>query len=97
MPLFRARRPELPFVLYSKPDCGLCATAETELRRAVGPHGARVVNIVGDRELEDAYIFRIPVLTYRDVVLAEGIITAADVGGALGAARALDRRGASGS
>ena len=81
-----------PLVLYSRPDCSLCATAARLVRNAVGTRGMRVMDVVGNRALEDAYIFRIPVLCYRDVVLAEGLIDERDVRRALGAAERLDRR-----
>jgi hypothetical protein len=46
--------------------------------RAFGAQNVDVVDIIGDRELEDAYIFRIPVLVVDGQVRAEGKITLAD-------------------
>jgi hypothetical protein len=51
----------------------------------------RVVEISGSQDLEDAYVFRVPVLCYRDVVLAEGLIEEREMRRALGIARQLDR------
>jgi hypothetical protein len=59
-------------------------------RQAVRARGVRIVEISGQRELEDAYVFRVPVLCYRDVVLAEGLIEERDMRRALGVARQLD-------
>lgn len=80
MPLFR--RPfhalDEPLILYSKPDCSLCELAEREATRVFGRDNVKVVDIRGQRALEDEYIFRIPVLTYRGQTLAEGLIGRAE-------------------
>jgi glutaredoxin-like protein DUF836 len=90
-PLLQRRALREPLVLYSKADCSLCERAEQLARRAVRARGVRVVEISGQRELEDAYVFRVPVLCYRNVVLAEGLIEERDMRRALGIARQLDR------
>jgi hypothetical protein len=51
------------------------------LRRAAS--GLRVVNILEDQELEDRYVFRIPVLSINGIDVAEGEITEAAVRKAL--------------
>jgi hypothetical protein len=90
-PLLQHRALRDPLVLYSKADCSLCERAARLARRAVRARGVQVVEIGGQRELEDAYVFRVPVLCYRDVVLAEGLIEERDVRRALVIARQLDR------
>ena len=52
-----------------------------------------VVDIIGDRQLEDEYVFRIPVLVVDGQVLAEGRITMADARLALQTAIANQRLG----
>ena len=71
--------------LYSRPGCHLCEDAEARIRRVLGKEASslRVVNILEDRELEDQYVFRIPVLRINGVDVAEGEITEAAVRKAL--------------
>ncbi len=71
--------------LYSRPGCHLCEDAEVRIRRVLGRSSSRlrVVNILEDRELEDEYVFRIPVLSINGVDVAEGEITEAVVRKAL--------------
>jgi hypothetical protein len=71
--------------LYSRPGCHLCEDAEARIRRVLGRSSSRlrVVNILEDRELEDEYVFRIPVLSINGVDVAEGEITEAVVRKAL--------------
>jgi hypothetical protein len=59
--------------LLSKPNCSLCDEAARELRRVFGRR-IRVIDITLDRELEDVYVFRIPVLLLDETVVAEGRI-----------------------
>lgn len=73
--------------LYSKDGCGLCEEALRNVERTFGASNVDVIDIIGNRELEDAYIFRIPVLVVNGQVRAEGLITMAD-------ARAAYRAGA---
>jgi hypothetical protein len=51
-------------ILFSKPDCHLCADAVAELARlrAKYPHEVDVVDITSDPALEATYGERIPVL-----------------------------------
>jgi len=79
--------------LYSKADCSLCREAERVVRRVFGVRQIDVVDIIGDRQLEDEYIFRIPVLVVGGQVLAEGRITMEDARLALQTAIANQRRG----
>ena len=75
---FRRRSPAVRATLYSKADCPLCREAEQTVRRVFGARLVDVVDINGDRRLEDEFIFRIPVLVVDGRVLAEGQITMAD-------------------
>jgi hypothetical protein len=78
-----------PPVLYSKPGCLLCRQAERAVATVFGRAQVPVVNILGDRELEDRYVFRIPVLALGELVLAEGRITIADARAARARVRGL--------
>jgi hypothetical protein len=71
--------------LYSRPGCHLCENAEARIRRVLrrAASGLRVVNILEDQELEDRYVFRIPVLSINGIDVAEGEITEAAVRKAL--------------
>lgn len=80
-------------MLYSKADCGLCAEAEQHLLRRFGARQLRIVDIIGNRDLEDQYVFRVPVVVYEGQVVAEGQIGAAEARAALRRARQLDARG----
>jgi glutaredoxin len=64
--------------LYTRPNCPLCHEAELAVQRAFGRSHVRLVDISGRRDLEDRYVFRVPVLVVREQVLAEGRITAPD-------------------
>lgn len=64
--------------LYTKPGCELCREAEHAVRRVFGRSRVQLVDISGRPELEDLYVFRIPVLSVRETVLAEGRITRAE-------------------
>ena len=65
-----------PVLLLSRPDCGLCVRALPHVLRAFGHDDVVVVDITRHRELEDRYVFRIPVLLFEGRVLAEGDISA---------------------
>ena len=67
-----------PVLLLTRPDCGLCAQALPHVVRAFGRDGVTLIDITQHRDLEDQYVFRIPVVLYADQVLAEGIIGAHD-------------------
>lgn len=71
--------------LYSRPGCHLCEDAEARIRRVLGRSASRlrVVNILEDRNLEDEYVFRIPVLSINGIDVAEGEITESAVRKAL--------------
>ena len=90
---FRRRSNEVRATLYSKANCPLCREAEHVVRRAFGARQVDVVDIIGDRRLEDEYIFRIPVLVVDGRVLAEGRITMADATSARRAAESRQRSG----
>jgi hypothetical protein len=57
-----------------RPGCHLCDDAEIALVKALGRSNVQPVNILESRELEDAYVFRIPVVLYEGRLMAEGII-----------------------
>jgi hypothetical protein len=71
--------------LFSKSGCHLCDDAEAQVHRVLGrvESRLRVVNILEDRDLEDRYVFRIPVLCINGVEVAEGQIIERDVRRAL--------------
>jgi hypothetical protein len=82
----RSRAGEPPDVtLFSRPGCHLCEDAEAQVRQVLGRAQSRlrVVNILEDRDLEDRYVFRVPVLCVNGVEVAEGQITVRDVRRAL--------------
>lgn len=82
------RSPNIRATLYSKAECPLCREAEAVVRKVFGAGNVDVIDIIGDRTLEDEYIFRIPVLVVGGRVLAEGRITMADAKAARQFARA---------
>ena len=86
-----ARRRAVPVTLYSKADCPLCEMAERSVMAVFGQESVTRIDIVGDRALEDAFIFRIPVLAVDDVVLAEGLISVDDARRARDEAARLQR------
>lgn len=86
-----ARRRAVPVTLYSKADCPLCEEAERSVVAVFGQASVTRVDIMGDRELEDEFIFRIPVLAVNGVVLAEGLISVDDARRARDEAARLQR------
>ena len=64
--------------LLVRPGCHLCEDAMQALRPVFGSRNIAVTNILSDRTLEDEYVFRIPVVRYAGVVLAEGLISPND-------------------
>ena len=86
-----ASRRMVPVTLYSKADCPLCEKAERSVLAVFGQESVTRIDIMGDRELEDAFIFRIPVLVLDDVVLAEGLISVDDARRARDEAARLQR------
>lgn len=88
--LFR-RHSSIQATLYSKADCELCREAERIVGRVFGARQVDVVDIIGNRRLEDEFIFRIPVLVVDGRVLAEGRITMADARSAHRSARTVRR------
>jgi hypothetical protein len=64
--------------LYTKPGCSLCLEAELAVLRVFGRAGVQFVDITQQRELEDRFVFRIPVLAVNERVLAEGRISYGD-------------------
>ena len=76
-------------VIYSKPGCSLCELALALASAEFGRAAIDVVNI-NDHCDRDEFALRIPVLTYRGRVLAEGRISRADLSRAKATARRLD-------
>jgi hypothetical protein len=79
--------------LYSRDNCSLCVEAQRTVTDVFGRDRVDVVDIVGNRKLEDAFVFRVPVLVVGGVVLAEGRITMRDARRARRTSIALRRRG----
>lgn len=71
---FSSRRSRAPIELLSRPGCHLCEQAEAALLREFRSDSVRVLNILEHRALEDAYVFRIPVVRHNEMILAEGPI-----------------------
>jgi hypothetical protein len=65
-------------VLYSREGCCLCAEAERHIRSVFGRGNVEVIDVTSDRQLEDRFVFRIPVLAVDGRVVAEGRISRAD-------------------
>jgi len=72
------RRDPIAVELLVRPGCHLCEDAMHALRPVFGSRNISVINILSDRLLEDEYVFRIPVVRYAGVVLAEGLISPSD-------------------
>jgi hypothetical protein len=83
------RRPEV--TLLTKHECPLCEEAARAVRAEFGASHVHEVNIIGNAELENEFVFRIPVLLFRNHVLAEGRIDRSDARRALRAVRSLVR------
>ena len=68
-------------VLFSKPGCCLCDDVKPLLETLAAEYGlaVQVNNILDDRRWYDTYRYRIPVVSYRDMVLAEGRVDVAAV------------------
>ena len=76
--LLRARRASVQVQLLSRDGCHLCDEALRAVVAVFGRGNVRTVDIASDRQLEDEFVFRIPVLRFGAHVLAEGVITRAD-------------------
>lgn len=60
--------------LLGRPGCHLCDDALTALRPVFGGRNIEEIDITTVPELEDLYVFRIPVVLFQDQVVGEGII-----------------------
>lgn len=60
--------------LLSRPGCHLCDDALDALAREIRRVRIEVVDITEHAELEDEFVFRIPVVRHEGDVLAEGMI-----------------------
>lgn len=67
-------RANVPVQLLSRPGCHLCDEAELVVRREFGTANVRTVSILDAAELEEQYVFRIPVVLYEGEPVAEGQI-----------------------
>jgi hypothetical protein len=74
----RGRDDRYAIELIAREGCHLCDDAFSELARVFGGANVTVTEITGRRELEDQFVFRIPVVRCNGVVLAEGVITSSD-------------------
>lgn len=77
----RSLLPRLPFAgkthriqLLGRPGCHLCDDARAALQPVFGRNAIEDVDITTVPELEDLYVFRIPVVLFEDQVVSEGII-----------------------
>jgi predicted nucleotidyltransferase len=72
-------------VIYGKAGCCLCDDAKPLVGALAAEYGLQMkaANILDDAQLTAAYRFRIPVVTFRGVVLDEGRVTASAVRTAL--------------
>lgn len=68
-------------VLYSKPGCCLCDDVKPLLEMLAAECGLalRVNNILDDRRWYGTYRYRIPVVSYRGIMLGEGRVDVAAV------------------
>lgn len=60
--------------LLTRPGCHLCDDAEIAARREFGAANVEKVNILEHAELEEQYVFRIPVILFHGAPVAEGQI-----------------------
>ncbi|ULG72557.1 glutaredoxin family protein [Macrococcus brunensis] len=60
--------------LYTQPNCSLCEEAKRQLEFVDLDITYEEIDIIEDDELMMAYQIRVPVLTYQDKVVQEGII-----------------------
>lgn len=60
--------------MYSRAQCALCRDAETVLAKTFGRKHLRIIDITENQDLENRYIFRIPVVEVAGNVVAEGVI-----------------------
>jgi hypothetical protein len=91
------RRPSVPLVLYTRPDCGLCEEMKAEIGRArlCAPYTIQEVDISGDSELEARYGESIPVLHVAGRLAFEGRLSAPELEAKF--ARIVAQAGAEGS
>lgn len=64
--------------LLGRPGCHLCDDARAALEPVFGRAMIDEVDITTDPALEDLYVFRIPVVLFKEQVIAEGIIDRAE-------------------
>ncbi len=76
--LRRARRARVQVELLARDGCHLCEDALRAVESVFGPANVRATDVTLDRQLEDEFVLRIPVLRFGPHVLAEGVITRAD-------------------
>lgn len=68
------RRRNVAVQLLTRPGCHLCDEAEVAARREFGTANVETVNILEHAELEEQYVFRIPVILFDGEPMAEGQI-----------------------
>lgn len=66
----------LELIMYTQPHCSLCDDAKIQLEAAREeiPFTYREIDINQDDELMERWQIRVPVITYQDVIIQEGII-----------------------
>jgi len=70
-------RQPLAVTLYSKPGCHLCDVAAHALHNIHNDYPLEIltIDITSDPSIYERYRYRIPVVTHRGDVLAEGKVT----------------------
>ncbi len=74
IPELRLSRPSYNIQLLGRPGCHLCDDALSALRPVFGRDMIEEIDITTAPELEELYVFRIPVVLFQDQVVSEGII-----------------------
>lgn len=64
--------------LLTRPGCHLCEEAQAALDAVLGAEKVDLLDITQHPELEELYVFRIPVVLYEGDVMAEGVIGKAE-------------------
>lgn len=66
------KRESVDVTFLTRPGCHLCEEAEPIILREFGVQNVDVLNILEHPDLEDQYVFRIPVILCDGRVIAEG-------------------------
>lgn len=80
-------------VVYTRANCGLCATAERLAAAEAGRAEVVLVDVDDDPDLQRAYHVRVPVIEVNGLQVAEGQVQPGQVRQAVRAARRRFGRG----